>query len=182
MLLYNGIELNEGKLLANNIVFTLILVFLIVMCVIAFLVYRNRENPKSKERRIRLKSKAQTDPDAQKQYEKLERKRKKRNKDDIADKLLVFSLLTILIVINLFAAVIPGWVDYIKKDYIVYGGDTTVEYEVRRYIRSSTITLEVGTVLSGVFCLDEGTHGNTIVYSRRTKIVVGIEYNQEERV
>lgn len=180
--MYKGIEINEGKLLANNTVFTLILLFLIVISVIAFFVYRNRENPKTKERRMRLKSKAHTDLNAKKQYEKLERKRKKRNKDDSANKSLVFSLLMLLIVINLFAAVIPGWVDYIKKDYIVYGGDMTVEYEVHRYIRSSTITLEDGTVLSGVFYLDEGTHGETIVYSRRTKIVVGIEYNQEERV
>ena len=176
--MYNGIEINEGKLLANNVVFTLILVFLIVMGVIAFFVYSNRENPKSKERRMRLKSEAQTDSNAKKQYEKLERKRQKRKKDDIANRSLVFSLLIILIGINLFVAVIPGWMDYIKKDYIVYGGDTTVEYEVHRYIRSSTITLEDGTVLSGVSYLDEGTHSETIIYSRRTKIVVGIECKQ----
>ena len=56
------------------------------------------------------------------------------------DKVLIFSLLLVLFSITLFVAVIPGWTDYVKKDYVVYGGDLSVEYEVHRYIRSSTIT------------------------------------------
>ena len=173
--MYSGIEVNEGKLLANNIVFTFILLFLIAISVFALFVFRDRENVKAKERFKHLKSKAKTDPNAQKQLNKLERKRKKRKKDGILDKVIIFSLLLVLISISLFVAVIPGWTDYIKKDYVVYSGDLSVEYEVHRYIRSATITLEDGTVLTGAFGLGDGKHTEAIVYSRRTKIVIGID-------
>jgi hypothetical protein len=172
--MYSGIEINEGKLLANNIVFTLILLFIIAIGVFAFFVYRNRENKNTKDRIKHLEAKAKTDPIAQKQLERLNRKRNKRKKDGILDKALTFSLLLVLFSITLFVAVIPGWTDYVKKDYVVYGGDLSVEYEVHRYIRSSTITLKDGTVLTGAFGLDEGKHTEVIVYSRRTKIVIGI--------
>ena len=172
--MYSGIEINEGKLLANNIVFTLILLFIIAIGVFAFFVYQNRENKKTKGRIKHLEAKAKTDPIAQKQLERLNRKRNKRKKDGILDKVLIFSLLLVLFSITLFVAVIPGWTDYVKKDYVVYGGDLSVEYEVHRYIKSSTITLKDGTILTGVFGLDEGTHTEAIVYSRRTKIVIGI--------
>lgn len=46
--MYSGIKINEGKLLANNIVFTLILLFIIGIGIFAFFVYRNRENDKTK--------------------------------------------------------------------------------------------------------------------------------------
>ena len=175
VMLYNDIAINEGKLLANNIVSTLIFLFLIVICVMVFCVYRCKENPKTQNRMKRLKVKAETDSNAKKQLEKLESKQKKRKKDGISDKVLIFSLLLVLIAMNLFIAVIPGWTDYIKKDYIVYGGDLNVEYEVHRHIRSSSIILEDGTVLSGGFGLDEGKHSETIVYAKRTKIVIGID-------
>ena len=173
--MYSGIEINEGKLLANNIVFTFILLFLIAIGVFALFVYRDQENVKAKERFKHLESKAKTDPNAQKQLEKLKRKRNKRKKDGILDKVLIFSLLLVLFSITLFVAVIPGWTDYIKKDYVIYGGDLSVEYEVHRYIRTSTITLEDGTVLTGAFGLEDGKHTEAIVYSRRTKIVIGID-------
>ena len=173
--MYSGIEINEGKLLANNIVFTLILLFIITIGVFAFFVYRNRENKKTKDRIKHLEAKAKTDSLAQKQLERLNRKRNKRKKDGILDKVLIFSLLLVLFSITLFVSVIPGWTDYVKKDYVVYGGDLSVEYEVHRYIRSSTIILEDGTILTGAFGLDDGKHTETIVYSRRTKIVIGID-------
>ena len=173
--MYSGIKINEGKLLANNIVFTLILLFIIGIGIFAFFVYRNRENDKTKNRIKHLEAKAKTDSIAQKQLEKLKRKRNKRKKDGVLDKALIFSLLLVLFAVTLFVAVIPGWTDYVKKDYIVYGGDLCVEYEVHRHIRSSTIILEDGTVLTGVFGLDDGKHTETIVYSRRTKIVIGID-------
>ena len=172
--MYNGIEINEGILLANNIIFTLILLFLVVVGVFAFVVFRNSKNSKTEDRIKHLKLKADTDPEAKKQLEKLQRKFRKKNAHNTLDKVLVFSLLVILIFINLFVAVIPGWVDYIKKDYVVIGGDLAREYDVHRTIRYSTITLEDGTVLTGSLGLSEGKHSYAIVYSRRTKYLLGV--------
>lgn len=174
-MIYNGIHINEGKLLANNIIFTLILLLTIAIAAFAFLTYRNGENKKMKDRIKRLKAMAKIDTDANRQLERLERKRKKQRNHGMLEKVLILSLLLALILINLFVAVIPGWMDYVKKDYIVYGGDLDLEYTVHRYIKSSTITLDDGTVLSGIFGLDEGKHNETIVYSKRTKIVLWID-------
>jgi len=173
--IYNGIHINEGKLLADNIIFTLILLLTIAIAAFAFLTYRNSENKKMKDRIKRLKAMAKIDTNVNRQLKKLERKQKKQKNHSLLEKALIFSLLFALILINLFVAVIPGWTDYVKKDYVVYGGDLDLEYTVHRYIKSSTITLEDGTVLSGIFGLDEGKHFETIVYSKRTKIVLGID-------
>lgn len=100
--MYSGIEINEGKLLANNIVFTLILLFIIAIGVFAFFVYRDRENKKTKGRIKHLEAKAKTDPIAQKQLERLNRKRNKRKKDGILDKVLIFSVFAIFKVASFF--------------------------------------------------------------------------------
>lgn len=173
--MYNGIEINEARLLANNIIFSLLLLFTIVVATAAYFAFCDKEKFINAARIKALREKAATDPVAKKRLRKMERKHKNRLKNDRFNKILTFSLTSLLIFINLFAAVIPGWTDYIKKDYVVYGGETATEYDVQRYVRTSTVTLDDGTVLTGPFGLDQGKHNERIVYSKRTKIVLGID-------
>ena len=60
--MYSGIEINEGKLLANNIVFTLILLFIIAIGVFALFVYRDQENVKTKKDSSNLNQKLRPIP------------------------------------------------------------------------------------------------------------------------
>lgn len=173
--LYGGVEINEARLLTHNILFSLMLVILLAVAVVAFLTFRSKKDPKTQNRIARLKQRSETDSKAKKQLEKLERKQSRRVKDSLGIKLLVFSLLAVLIFLNVFVALIPGWTDYVKKDYIVYDGELSGEYEVKRYIRDSTIFLPDGTKISGALGLDDGMHTEIIIYSKRTKIALGRE-------
>ena len=65
--------------------------------------------------------------------------------------------------------IIPGWTDYIRKDYVVYKGEITVYQQMR----SSRIELEDGTVVWGIGDFDEHDTYGTVVYSRRTKQFLG---------
>lgn len=175
--MYNGIEINDTRLLVWVIVFSLILLFTIIVGVVAYFVFYNKENFKNAKRIKTLREKAITDPIAEKRLRKMERKHKRNLKNDRFNKVLILSLIMILVFINLFLCVIPGWTDYIKKDYIVYNGNLSVECSiyVHKYLRTSTITLEDGTVLTGALGLEEGQHNKRIVYSKRTEIALWIE-------
>ena len=168
---YNAIEVNDAKLLIWVIVFSLILLFTIIVGVVAYSVFNNKENSISAKRIRTLREKATTDPIAEKRLRKIERKHKKNLKHDRVNKFLIFTLILILVSLNLFLCVIPGWMDYIKKDYIVHKGNLSVS----RYTRISTITLEDGTMLSGSLGLEEGQHNLKIVYSKRTKLALWVE-------
>lgn len=71
----------------------------------------------------------------------------------------------------LFLCVIPGWTDYILKDYEIYDG----EFEVVRYTRRNYIIFEDGTSISGSLGMERGTYNRKIVYSSRSKIALGVE-------
>ena len=169
--MYEGIVINEVKLLTNNIVFSLAALFMVALGVVAWLIFRNKENAKNRERMRDLQSRAETDPIAEKRLKRMQRKHKNSRRKTIVDEIVIFFLIAILFLVSLFVAVIPGWTDYIKKDYVVYSGEMKVVDD----IRSSRIILQDGTVISGGFWLDEGKHCETIVYSKRTKVLVGIE-------
>lgn len=82
--------------------------------------------------------------------------------------------------------VIPLWTDYIKKDYIVYSGNFSVERNgtigIKYYRYSYDYILEDGTELSGSnMDLDIGEYNKTIVYSKRTKNVLGISQNSNNK-
>ena len=174
---YNAIEINDTKLLVWVIVFSLILLFTIIVGIVAYFVFNNKENSKNAKRIRALREKATTDPIAEKRLRKMERRHKRNLKNDKVDRILVFALILILTFANLFLCVIPGWSDYINKDYVVYDGTLSVECSiyVHKYLRTSTITLEDGTVLAGSLGLEEGQHNKRIVYSKRTEIALWIE-------
>lgn len=175
--LYNGVEINDIKLLVWVIVFSVILLFLIIVGIVGYFIFYNKENSKNAKRIKDLRQKALTDPIAEKRLRKMERKQKRNLGSDRFNKILTFSLIFVLVFVNLFLCVIPGWTDYIKKDYIAYGGQLSVENSiyVHRYLRTSTITLEDGTVLTGSLGLEDGKYSKRIVYSKRTKIALWIE-------
>ena len=80
-------------------------------------------------------------------------------------------MLLVLVFVNLLVCVIPGWTDYITKDYAVYSGNVSVD----KVLRTSQITLEDGTVLTGSLGLEKGQHNIQLVYSKRTKIALGMK-------
>lgn len=72
-------------------------------------------------------------------------------------------------VVMLAWGVIPGWTDYIRKDYVVYTGEITVYNQMKR----SRIELEDGTTIWGRGDFNEEDTYGTVVYSRRTKLFLG---------
>ena len=170
--MFNGISIFEYRLLAQSIIFTLL--FLVLTVTLAFLLYASlkMKSPKERQRIKKLKEKAASDELAKKQLEKIERRnkrRRKRNKKDIVADTVIWCLSICFAVAILALCVIPGWTDYIVKDYIVYTGEITVYNQWNR----SRIELDDGTTIwgRGDFA-EEDTYG-TVIYSRRTKLFIG---------
>ncbi len=168
----NGIQISELRLIVHSIVFTILLLGLVVA--VGFWVYTSltMKNPKEKERLRKLKEKAQNDENAKKQLEKIERRnkrRRKREKENIITDVIIWSISACLAIAILAWGVIPGWTDYVKKDYVVYKGEITVYQQTRH----SRIELGDGTTIWGIGDFsEEDTHG-TVIYSRRTKQFLG---------
>ena len=76
---YKAIEIDDTKLLVWVIVFSLILLFTIIVGIVAYFVFNNKENSKNAKRIRALREKATTDPIAEKRLRKMERNRKKYN-------------------------------------------------------------------------------------------------------
>ena len=129
------------------------------------------KNPKEKRRIKKLRENARFDEGAQKQLDKLERKnkrRRKRGRKNIINDILVWGLSLCVAALILFFAIIPGWTDYIRKDYVVYTGEITVYHQQR-----PRIELEDGTVVWGRGDFDNKDNYGTLIYSRRTKLFLG---------
>jgi len=168
----NGIPISELRLIVHSVVFTLL--FLSLMVASGFLGYASLKlkNPKEKEHLRKLKEKAQSDELAKKQLEKIERKnkrRRKREKENIITDAIIWSISVCLAIVILAWGVIPGWTDYVKKDYVVYKGEITVYQQTRR----SRIELEDGTTVWGIGNFDQEDTYGTVIYSRRTKQFLG---------
>ena len=168
----NGIQISELRLIVHSTIFTILLLGLVV--VIGFWVYTSltMKNPKEKEHLRKLKEKAKSDELAKKQLEKLKRRNKRRNKrekENIITDIFIWSISVCVGVAILAWGIIPGWTDYIRKDYVVYKGEITVYQQMR----SSRIELEDGTVVWGIGDFDEHDTYGTVVYSRRTKQFLG---------
>ncbi len=89
---------------------------------------------------------------------------------------IVAAVLSIVFALGtLFICLIPGWSDYIKKDYVVYEGS----YEVTGVGGDMKIILEDGTSLKEQSGLDEGEFEGRVVYSKRTKIPLGMSKSTE---
>ena len=162
--------INDTMLLVYNILFTFFLLLVLGASIFGILSYRNSDAKKQREIRKKLEEKAKNDPYAKKKLDKMNRKRKKSVKQEMFEKIFAFTVLAALFFTMVFFFFIPGWTDYIKKDYVVYEGTVTVDYYRRRYYTY----LDDGTCLTGGLGLDEGEHYKTIVYSKRTEIALDI--------
>ena len=168
----DGIPISELKLIVHSIIFTIL--FIGLMVAVGFWAYTSLtlKNPKEKEHLRRLKEKAQSDELAKKQFEKLERRnkrRRRRERKNIVTDVFIWSISVCVGVAILVWGIIPGWTDYIRKDYVVYTGEITV-YQQMKYSR---IELDNGTVSWGTGDFNEHDTYGTVVYSRRTKQFLG---------
>ncbi|MBE6684297.1 MAG: hypothetical protein E7592_01440 [Ruminococcaceae bacterium] len=170
--MYNGVSISELRLILHSVVFTLLFIVLIVTAGFWIYVSLTMKNPKEKEHLRKLKEKAQSDELAKKQLEKIERKNKRRHrreKENIITDVIIWSISVCLAIVILAWGIIPGWIDYIRKDYVVYKGEITVYQQMRR----SRIELEDGTVIWGIGNFDQEDTYGTVIYSRRTKQFLG---------
>ena len=168
----DGIPISELRLIVHSIIFTIM--FIGLMVAVGFWAYTSLtlKNPKEKEHLRRLKEKAQSDELAKKQFEKLKRRnkrRRRRERKNIVTDVFIWSISVCVGVAILVWGIIPGWTDYIRKDYVVYTGEITV-YQQMKYSR---IELDNGTVIWGIGDFDEHDTYGTVVYSRRTKQFLG---------
>ena len=168
----DGIPISELRLIVHSIIFTILFIGLMVAA--GFLAYTSLtlKNPKEKEHLRRLKEKAKSDELAKKQFEKLERRnkrRRRRERKNIVTDVFIWSISVCVGVAILVWGIIPGWTDYIRKDYVVYTGEITV-YQQMKYSR---IELDNGTVIWGRGDFNEHDTYGTVVYSRRTKQFLG---------
>ena len=168
----DGIPIYELGLLVYSIIFTIM--FIALMVAVGFFAYTSLtlKNPKEKEHLRRLKEKAQSDELAKKQFEKLERRnkrRRRRERKNIVTDVFIWSISVCVGVAILVWGIIPGWTDYIRKDYVVYTGEITVYQQMK----NSRIELDNGTVIWGAGDFNEHDTYGTVVYSRRTKQFLG---------
>ena len=172
---YHGIPISEFKLLFLTILFTVL--FLAVVTAMGFLGYqlwasKQPSHNKSKARLRRLREKASTDEIAQKQLAKMERKqqrRKQRNRKEFAADIVILAIGFGITCALLFTQVIPGWTDYVQKDYAVYTGG----FEIIQMGKHHGIELPDGTALTGIGDFDYDDTYGTVVYAKRSKITLG---------
>ena len=169
--MFDGIPISELRLIVHIIIFTML--FIGLMVAVGFWAYTSLtlKNPKEKEHLRRLKEKAQSDELAKKQFEKLERrnKRRRRQEKNIITDVFIWSISVCVGVAILVWGIIPGWTDYIRKDYVVYKGEITVYQQMK----NSRIELDNGTVVWGIGDFNEHDTYGTVVYSRRTNQFLG---------
>ena len=170
--MFDGIPISELRLIVHSIIFTIM--FIGLMVAVGFWAYTSLtlKNPKEKEHLRRLKEKAQSDELAKKQFEKLERRnkrRRRRERKNIVTDVFIWSISVCVGVAILVWGIIPGWTDYIRKDYVVYTGEITVYQQMK----NSRIELDNGTVIWGIGDFNEHDTYGTVVYSRRTNQFLG---------
>ena len=168
----DGIPISELRLIVHSIIFTIL--FIGLMVAVEFWVYTSLtlKNPKRKEYLRKLKEKAQSDDFAKKQLEKIKRRNKRRHKRErknIITDVFIWSISICVGVAILVWGIIPGWTDYIRKDYVVYKGKITVYQQMK----NSRIELDDGTVIWGIGDFNEHDTYGTVVYSKRTKQFLG---------
>lgn len=169
---FEGIPIQEQGLLIRSVGFTVLFLLALAVAGLLLWVVLSSRDRKEQTGLRRLRARAETDPVARKRFVRLERRRKRRRKRNRAERiteLVLFSLVVGIAITALCAGVIPGWIDYIRKDYVVYTG----EIEVVRHTRHAYVHLEDGTTLIGGFGLDESDTRATVVYARRSRVLLG---------
>ncbi len=173
----NGIPLNEWQLLLHFSIFAIMSI--IMLGASAFLLWYTtiqRTNKKGNERIQKLKERAETDEKARVQLEKLQRKRRRkkaRDKPQLIREIAFFLLVFGLGIFILCVGVIPALTDYIKKDYVVYSGNFTIEITGNGRHSSRDIILEDGTRLDGTAGLHRDDFFGTVIYAKRSKMTLG---------
>ena len=169
---FNGIPIEEYRLLISDIAYTILAVVALVLIAVMIYLIKTGVSFENKENIKKLREKAETCDIAKKRLKRIERRIKRKNKENRPDFIISCIILFFSIIIFSFSSVlgaIPGWIDYAEKDYVVYTGSI----EVRRSGRTSYIRLEDGTELDGHACFNwEDTNG-TVVYAKRSKIAIG---------
>ena len=145
---FNGINIDESRLLNHNIVVTIVFVLLFSLCL--FLLWHTI---------IR--------------YQKAKRTKVKKKGKGFVPEFVVLSLLLVGIVAFSVFQVLPSWLDYVNKDYIVYTGDFRVEESGTKY--GGTIKLSNGETIKGITLFESDDSTGTIVYSSRSKVVLGYQ-------
>lgn len=170
---FNGIEIAEYKLLVENIFFSAFFAIGIGLAIFLLIVMKNNySEDKTKNNFYELEECAKTDEVAKKRLEKLRRKDRKKRKERRVDAVFGCGILVLCVgiaVCALLVGVIPGWTDYIKKDYVVYEG----AIGVYRSGKHSYIELEDGTETYGRSGFSYDDKYGTVVYSKRSKITLG---------
>ena len=169
---YKGIPITEYRLLTLSVLFSVLLIGLLIVVSIWIYTHLSMKNKKDAQHIKKLKDNVKNDEFAKKQLEKIERKKKrkrKENKYNIIYDVAILSICMCLAAVNLVWGVIPGWADYIIKDYVVYTGDIKVYDQ----LRNSRIELGDGTTVWGNGSFEENDDYGTIVYSKRTKRFLG---------
>lgn len=175
MSVYNGIPINESKLVANYVLF--IFLFLLTIAAAVYLLHSqlNGRDAKRMERIKKLRAQAATDEKVAKRLAKEERSLKKRKKENRAERIgtaFLWCLIVCAGVLILVFGIIQPMQDHIKKDYVVYTG----EIKVSPYIsRDAYITLEDGTVVYGGRPLSSEDTYATIVYAKRSRRLLGVQ-------
>lgn len=174
----DGVAVSDGALLAQNILFTVLCFFIIAVGVAGFFLILDKDERRIR-RRIKERIKAlenveEKNPKVQKRLEKSIKALKKRRKNkENSGITFAFCTCTLVFLLVFFILVIPGWVDYSRKDYIVYEG----EFECFSGGKNSYILLDDGTKLDGRCGLSSGEYYGRIVYSRRTRRALGTDAN-----
>ena len=187
-MVYNGVMLDDGRLLFVTIVMTILLIVFIAALAVYFIFIRNfstTSTKKESERIKRLEKDAKENSALKKQLDKLKRKRANRNKragNSIWLDVIVSVLASFCIFLNLFCCVIPGWTDYLLKDYVVYTGSyetvhssTGGYYGIVRRGNTFYTVLPDGTRIDGAS--HSGTNYGTVIYAKRSKILIKIINN-----
>lgn len=174
----DGVAVSDGALLAQNILFTVLCFFIMAVGVAGFFLILDKDERRRRRRikeRIRaLENVEEKNPKVQKRLEKsIKALKKQRNNKKNAELTLVFCTCTLVFLLVFFILVISGWVDYSRKDYIVYEG----EFECFSGGKNSYILLDDGTRLDGRCGLSTGEYYGRIVYPRRTRRSLGTDAN-----
>lgn len=172
---FKGIPIREYVLFVRYGIF--IFLFTALLVAIGFYVYtllsgRNPNSKKDREKIQNLKERAQSDTYAKAQLDRIERKNKRKRKRNRWNRIgeVAFSILLVgLCVIVLCFGILPPLSDHITKDYIVYTGEIKVLHQGRTYF----IELEGGTALYGNGILGTDDTYGTVVYGKRSKLVIG---------
>ena len=137
MLDYSLTAINDGRLLASNILFTVFAVIIMVCGIVGVSLTKGKK--------------------------------------DTVVRIVIICVLIALLTLLLSVALVPGWADYTKKDYVEYVG----EFECQRNGKAVFTYLPDGTKLEGAYGLDEGEYYGRVVYSKRTKINLLSEISED---